>query len=314
MDLVADAGGPIGRAVTEQLVGQGQLVRVLTADAACRDLWRGRGVEVNEGDPKHAASWTKALAGVQTLIVILPPFLSEEGLLGDVDDYRSALMDALSSGGSDFRADHAREIKIVLLSAMGAEKKLGWADTLGQLESDLKDICEDLTIIRTAYLMENLASGMAMAKHHSVLPSFFIEKQSYAMVARNDLVNILVSAALDPLAGYSLLELHGPEAYSLDDIVEAGRNVLNKHIASLSLPEDDWLQIMMDQGLDESAAVLWRDYYSQMNQGNITSDPKATPIAGESKLSDALFQVWKVMRQKERAAIDPDKKVYEGLV
>ncbi|WP_421779678.1 SDR family oxidoreductase [Kiloniella litopenaei] len=314
MYLVADASGPIGRAVTEQLVGQGQLVRVLTADAACRDLWRGRGVDVNEGDPKHASSWAKALSGVQTLIAILPPFLSEEGLLGAADGYRSALVEALSSGGSDFRADHAQKIKIVLLSAMGAEKEIGWAKILGQLEGELKSCCENLTIIRTAFIMENLASGMAMAKHHSVLPSFFIEKQNYAMVARNDLVSVLVSAALDPLDGYSLLELHGPEAYNLDDIVEAGRNVLNKHIASLSLPENDWLQIMIDQGLDESAALMWRDYYTQMNLGNITSDPNATPIAGESKLSDALFQVWKLMRQKERAAIDPEKKIYEGLV
>ena len=181
MYLVADAGGPIGRAVTEQLVGQGQLVRVLTADDACRDLWRGRGVEVNEGDPKHAASWTKALSGVQTLIAILPPFLSEEGLLGAADGYRSALVEALSSSGSDFRADHAREIKIVLLSAMGAEKKIGWAKTLGQLESELKSCCENLTIIRTAFIMENLASGMAMAK--------YAPNQSNALALMNFLVS-----------------------------------------------------------------------------------------------------------------------------
>jgi len=305
MYLIADASGPIGRAVIEQLLGQGQLVRILTTDVECRTLWRGRGVDVNEGDPKHSASWVKAFDGVETVILISPPYARKDGSLKDSGSYRSAFMEAF--------ADLSKEVKVVLLSAMGAEAKLGWTNQLGELENQIGRYSENVTTIRSTFLMENLAPSLSMAKHHSVFPSFLVENISFPMVATKDLVSVLVSAAVEPITGHNLLELHGPQPYSLDDIVEAGRNVLSKHIASLSLPEDQWHQILRDQGLDAESASLWAVFYSAMNSGEIQPDPNATPIAGDTVLSDALFQMWKNLRQRERAAIDPEKKVYAGL-
>ncbi|MFD2204989.1 NAD(P)H-binding protein [Kiloniella antarctica] len=305
MYLIADAAGPIGRAVTEQLLGQGQLVRILTTDVECRNLWRGRGAELNEGDPRHASSWNKALEGVNTALLIAPPYSNENGSLKDSTAYHSALIDALSQT--------KEKPKILFLSALGAKGAHGWASSLGELESELSKLCPDLTVIRPAFLMENLAPALSMAKHHSVFPSFLAEKVAFPMVSQRDLVSVLVAAIVDPIEGHHLMELHGAEPYDLSEIIEAGHNVLTKHIASLSLPEDQWQSIMEDQGLSSESAKLWIAYYQAMNAGYIKPDPKATPLAGETALSDALFQIWKSIRQSERAAIDPERKIHESL-
>ncbi|MEH6629332.1 MAG: NAD(P)H-binding protein [Halopseudomonas aestusnigri] len=305
MYLIADAAGPIGRAVMEQLLGQGQLVRVLTADAGCRNLWRGRGAEVNEGDPRHAYSWDKALDGVETVLLIAPPYSSDIGSLRDSATYQSALIETLSKS--------PKVPNVIFLSALGAKELCGWPHFLGEMEAQLAEFCPNLTIIRPAFLMENLAPALTMARHHSVLPSFLAEKISFPMVARKDLVSVLVAAILDPIEGHNLMELHGPEPYDLSEIVEAGHNVLTKHIASITLPEDQWQPIMEDQGLKPESAKLWVDYYNAMNGGHIKADPNATPLAGETTLSDALFQIWKSIRQRERAAIDPERNIHESL-
>ncbi|WP_419903402.1 hypothetical protein [Kiloniella sp.] len=305
MYLIADAAGPVGRAATEQLLGQGQLLRILTADTQCRDLWRGRGAVVNEGDPRHASSWVQALDGIKSVLLLAPPFSTEVGSLRDYKAYHSALIEALSKV--------EKKPNVIFLSALGAKEQLGWAKQLGEMEGQLRDVCPDLIIIRASFLMENLAPALSMAKHHSVLPSFLSENVSFSMVGTKDLVSVLVGAVLDPVEGVNLMELHGPETYDLSDVVEAGHKVLIKHIASLSLPEEQWQSIMEDQGLDPESAKLWIDYYRGMNKGLIVSDPIATPLAGETSLSDVLFQVWKNIRTVERAAIDPEKKLHKSL-
>ncbi|WP_020590338.1 hypothetical protein [Kiloniella laminariae] len=306
MYLIADAAGPIGRSVTEQLVGQGQLVRILTADASCRDLWRGRGAEVNEGDPAHKASWIKALDGVQRLLLILPPFSRDDGSFTYRENYCKALFEALD--------DVPEKPEVILLSAMGAGEATGWADFFSDVEKKLMDRCRDLMVLRIAFLMENLAPALTMAKSHSVFPVFLADGPAFPMVANRDVVSLLLSALLDPAAGQQLLELHGPRAFNLDDISEAVRNVLSKHIAAISLPEDQWSQIFQDQGLSAETAQQWIIYYQGLNSGLVCADPQAIPLAGETSLSDALFQIWKALQRDERAAVDPERKIYEGLV
>jgi TrkA-N domain len=85
--LLVAARGPVGVALVERLVAEGDDVRVVEGDAAAAARWRELGAHVAAGRPYDADLVERAAQGVRTLVIA-----------GEIDDPGAAIAGAVAAG------------------------------------------------------------------------------------------------------------------------------------------------------------------------------------------------------------------------
>src|SRR5262245_18835912 len=102
MFLVTGAGGFLGSAVVDQLLAQGQRVRVLVRDAAKVERLRQQGVEVVVGDVRSPEALRSAVEGVDVILhcaaAVGPHFSKREIYETNLTGVRN-LLDAVEQSG-----------------------------------------------------------------------------------------------------------------------------------------------------------------------------------------------------------------------
>jgi uncharacterized protein YbjT (DUF2867 family) len=249
MIAVMGAAGNVGGKVANQLIGQGQPVRVLEHRRSLEDLGR-RGAEVVTGDLTDAGEVGVLLKDVTAALVELPDVVTEPEFTATRSRMSRVIADALAESG-------VGHVVALSTTAAGDPGATGPAAGLRELEQRLAGLQDrSVLVLRSPFYMENLLAGIPLIRSQGINGSAIDADLGLPMIATRDVAREAAARlARRDFGGHGVKLLAGPE----DVTMRAATRALGER---LGLPELPYVQFpaagvreaLRGSGMSEEAA------------------------------------------------------------
>lgn len=242
--LVTTPTGHIGHRVLERLKGHAE-VAVFVRDPA---RLSATNVTVHTGDLEDAAALTKAAAGAEAMLFIIPPNKT-------VTDWGGWMHSLALNAAQAIRANPVG--RVVFISSFGAQlPNLGPISMLGKEEETLRAAAPNLTIVRAAYYMENLLASVPTVRDASTVYNVFAPDFQMPMIATRDIGDVAAARLLDASwSGQSIRGLQGPADITFPDVSRAIGKALNRAVNYVQAPVEVAEGGMRAAGMSEAVAT-----------------------------------------------------------
>jgi uncharacterized protein YbjT (DUF2867 family) len=242
MYVVTGATGQVGSSVADYLLKQNKKVRVVVRSAEKGEPWAKRGAQVAIADVTNRDALAKALKDAEVVFVFNPPNYTSPDMLKDTEEVLDAYVDVLKESNVE---------RIVGLSSIGGhlEHGTGMIKVSWILESKLKQLDIPTTFVRPPNFYDNWKPQKEMIlKNNSILSFFLPLDEKIPQVSSIDIGQTIAKAMIaDPWKGIKIIELYGPEEYSVNDVADAFSKVFNKQIVAVGMPESAWKDFFINQ-------------------------------------------------------------------
>jgi uncharacterized protein YbjT (DUF2867 family) len=283
MIAVAGVSGHTGRAVASTLLGQGQRVRVIVRDEKKGAEWQSRGVEVAVASLNDATSLTRALSGVTTAYLLIPPIYDAADLLAAQALTRDAIVGAITGS----RVGH-----VVFLSSIGAHEPSGTGPVraLYHAEQALRKLSTPVSVLRAPYFLENWAAVLPVVAAQNVMPSFLPLDKALEMAATADIGEYAAGLlAAPPPAALRIVEFSGPRRISPRDVATDLTALTGRPITPIQAPLDQVVPTFTHAGMSPNAAQLFEEMYGALAAGRLNFEsPDAPHARGRRTPGDVL--------------------------
>src|SRR5258708_15278281 len=247
MFVVLGASGNTGKVVASTLLAQGEAVRGVVHNAAKGQALKDKGAEVAVADAEDRTALEHALTGAEGAYVLLPPALSSSQFRVDNDRRAKNIAAAIGAAG----VEH-----VVLLSSMGAQHPDGTGPILRLHDAEAtiggtlsaRGRTRAMTLLRTAYFMENWASAL-QGVAQGILPTFLLAEKAIQMVATRDIGRVAARVLAEGGSGKRIINLAGPDEYSPVDVAAAVGRVVGKPIVAQQFPEETMAAALLAAGM-----------------------------------------------------------------
>lgn len=265
MFVIFGASGKVGRVTAAALRGAGQAVRtVVRSERQGEDLAR-LGCEIALADLLNPASVANAINGAHAVQILCP------------------LPGGDTQPGNTMRrmievATHALRVnpppRVLALSDYGAELDGGTGITMlfHALETQLKPVVKNLTLLRAAEHMQNWARVLPVALATGGLPSLHHPlSKRFPTVAAQDVGLLAAELLLDDVrvSEPRIVSIEGPRRVSALDVARTLSDVSGREIAARELPRSEWTSTLLRGGLSAGHAQLITELYDTHNAGRI---------------------------------------------
>jgi NAD(P)H dehydrogenase (quinone) len=256
---VTAATGQLGRLVVAKLKAKrpaSEIVALARHPAKAADL----GVAVREADYSKPETLAKALAGVDTLLLISSSEIGQR-----VAQHRNVIEAAKKAGVK-------RIVYTSLLRAGSTPLSLGEEHRV--TEADLKASGVPFTILRNGWYTENhtAAIGGALAGGAYVGTS---GEGKISAAARADYADAAVAALTSEGHAGRTYELAGDEAFTLKDLAAEISRQSGKTIPYKNLPESDYAAALSGHGLPPGIAKAIAGWGVDASKGALFDDSRA---------------------------------------
>ncbi|MFY0564337.1 NmrA family NAD(P)-binding protein [Archangium lansingense] len=283
MFVVTGASGHTGSVVARTLLEQGQRVRVILRDEEKAEPWRQWGAEVVLADLRDVAALAMAMVGARGAYLIVPPPVPAstgvmEACWSVVDSMRRAVEE---SGLPHF----------VLLSSVGAQhpEGTGFVKTLYLAERELGSLGRPMTILRSAYFMENWGEGLPAVVDSGVMPDFIAPAdRKLHMVATRDVGELAARLLREPTLGRRVLELAGPVEYSPLEVADTLARLLGRPIRVEEHTPAAQVPMLMGMGYSAEVAHLLEELDDAIHHGRLTFEHPIHVVRGWTTLDEVL--------------------------
>src|SRR5262245_4130369 len=234
--LVIGATGLVGLEVCRRLKESGADVRALirtTCDAQKRAELERLGVELAQGDLKDPASLARACAGVQSVISTASSTLTRQsGDSIETVDRRGqlALVDAARAAGVEhFVFVSFRDNPAIRFPLTEAKR---------EVETALKESGMANTILQATHFMEvTLTPGLGSDAANGKVSIYGDGGQPISWISYKDVARAAAAAVAEPGARHTVIELGGPQALSVREVVRMFEAAGAGEIATETVPE-----------------------------------------------------------------------------
>ena len=233
MILVVGASGSLGGMITQGLLAQGKLVRILTrGNPACAALIKAGAASV-EGDLKDPASLARAVKGVTTVITTA----NAAQRSGD-DTFES--VDLVGNQNLIDAAAAASVKQFIFTSAFAADAESpdAFMSYKGRTEQALATSGMNYTILAPHVFMEvwfGMVIGTALQQGEPVtLVGRGDHRHSFVSVG--DVVSVALAAVDNPAAFNQRIAIGGPEAVSWTEVVRRVAQVIGRALSVTYVP------------------------------------------------------------------------------
>ena len=278
--VVFGASGQTGSVVADDLLTQSLPVRVVLRSGKTEELWKSKGAQVAFADVSDANAIAKALEGARKAYVINPPAYDVSDMSAVARNVGKAYKYALN--GSSVT-------NVVLLSSVGAQHPTGTGNikTTHLMESTFEEVQAPVAILRAAWFMENWASVASVASEQGVLPSFLYPlDRKIPMISAIDIGRTAAALLSEDFTGRRILELHGPEGYSPDDVAVAFSSVLGHGVYAVPTPESQWQKTLAGFGFSPQVVRDWMEMLLGFNSGHIAFEGAGETWRGQTTIED----------------------------
>jgi uncharacterized protein YbjT (DUF2867 family) len=260
--VIAGATGRVGSTVAGALLERGEAVTVIVRDEASSLDWTRRGAAVARGsldDRRFVRHTVRDAAGLFTL---LPENIRSE----DFHAARRRMADAIAGATRDSGVPH-----VVMLSALAAvlPEGNGPAKDLHYCEQQLRASARHLTVLRSCYFQDNVATVLPVAIHTGIYPNFFGSADApIPMIATEDLGRFAAQALLRPPAAQEIVDVFGP-LYSIRQVAHALTVVLGRDVEVFNVPPERHRDTLTEAGLARPVADTVAELFAAFNAGLI---------------------------------------------
>ena len=294
MFAVLGASGHTGRVVAENLLKQGQKVRVVGRSAdRLRDLGN-EGAEIVVADATDAPGLTKALRDVDGAYVLVPPNSTSNDYRAFQDRVSDAIAAAVQNSGIK---------RVVALSSIGADKASGTGPVVGlyNLEQKLKQIDGvNVLNLRAGYFMENTLPQVAVVRMMGSLVGPLRPDLKLPMIATRDIGDAAAEALVrGDFRGKQTKELQGQRDI---DYVEAaaiiGKAIGKPSLGYIQAPDEQLRGAMVQMGMSANLVGLILEMAGALNSGHMKAlEPRSagntTPTAFETFVEEEFAPAYR---------------------
>ncbi len=251
--LVTGGTGNVGSQALKSLLANKSLkVRALVRHAAKAQWIADLGGELVEGDLNDSAAVGRAMADVQTLVLIAPPHVRASEQAGKL------LAIAKQAGVQ----------KIVRLSAIKAGEN-GPTDNTRQhaiTERAIRESGMRYVILRPNYFMQNLLGNLGSIVGEGKLYAGMGDG-AVALIDARDVGDALAAAVLTDKFDGSVLELSGPKSIHHSGVAAAIGKALGRNVAYVAVPPEAAGEAVRAFGLDDWTVQVIVDYSRAYSNG-----------------------------------------------
>ena len=267
MYVVAGVSGQTGSVVALTLLAAGKPVRVIVRSEEKGREFKERGAEVAVLSLEDSNALAAALRGATGAYLLIPPPGPEvSGIIARghrvIDSFAAALQKS--------PVPH-----VVLLSSVGAQHPDG-TGPIAMLHYGERTLAAlrgtRFTFLRAAYFLENLGGLLGAVQHAGILPAVSNPRHAFPMVASQDIGEAAAQALLHPPASNEVIELSGPQEYSLADAAAAFSQTLGKTINVVPIPPEGIVPALTQSGMGEEMAGLYREMVLAIDSGRVAFD------------------------------------------
>ncbi|MBI2394961.1 MAG: NmrA family NAD(P)-binding protein [Deltaproteobacteria bacterium] len=283
MFTIFGATGNTGSVVASELLAQGKKVRIVVRSKEKGAALAARGAEIALGDVLDAASVAAALKGAEGAYLLVPPDPTST-------DLRARGRAIVANYAAALRASPIAHAAV--LSSVAAHEPAGTGpivvvhhaeEVLGALGATR------FTFVRAAYFMENLLGFAHPMKVDGTLPVFGGgESFRFPMVATRDIGRTAAAALLAPPSANEVIELSGPEEYSMNDAAAVASKVLGREVIARALPIEGLVPTYTSLGISADVAGLYREMTEGLAKGLVKFEGKGRAVRGEVTLAEVL--------------------------
>lgn len=249
MYLIVGATGNVGSEVVDQLLADGEQVRVFTRDAQKASHLQGR-VEVALGDLTQADTLAKALVGVEAVFLM-------NGVL-DGNAFRQAI-EAMKAAGRP---------RVVFLSTLFAADL---DSPIGQVHKDKEDVIRASglhgSFVRAGNFMTNTFQWLDTIRESGTVFNGMGAGKT-APVAPQDIAAVAVKALTDPDAA-EIYEVTGEELLTLPEQVATLSRVLGKPIRVVEITSAQAEEGLLKAGFPPFVAKAVSHSYEDIRNGKM---------------------------------------------
>ena len=279
---IMGATGQTGSAAAQALLAQGLPVRVVVRRAESASSWQAQGADAALADAKDADALTQAFTGCDGVYLMNPPALTDPDLFATA---------RLTVAAQVAAAKRAGIRKVVGLSSGGAEHASGTGNILTGhiLEKELAGYPGAVTVLRASYFMENWGGMLPIVKAGGVLPSMLVPlDRAMEMQAARDVGTAAATLLTETWEGHRIVESHGPEDYSPNDVAATLMEILGKPVLAVPVPREQWEGIFGSFGFPPVTVAAFCEMTEGLNNGHITFNGGHRAIRGKTTLEAAL--------------------------
>ena len=264
---VMGASGNTGRRISEQLLLEGEQIRVLGRAAGRLAGFESRGAEVLAGYAADAAYLTRAFHGAEAVYTLLPPDPQSRDLRQKWDQEGAAIAKAIRDSGVRY---------VVFLSSVGADLPEGTGPIAGLCaqEERLRRLPEvNVLILRPASFFENFYAILGLVKHQGINGGAVAPDLRIPMIATRDIADVAATAlqARD-WSGVVVRELLGARDLTFAEATRIlGVQIGKPDLPYVQFPYADFAASLVQMGVSENVAGLYAEMARAFNERRLDS-------------------------------------------
>jgi len=269
MILVTTPTGNTGSMILQQLVEQGQQVRIFVRDQEKISAAILEKVEIATGSLLNESEFTEALQGCDTLYFCVPQSNTQEDVNAYYENFANVASNAIKNAGTR---------RVVYLSSGGKESNLqaGLITALHKVEDIISQSGASVRALRCPVFYESILYQTASLKDTGM---FFLPIDgNYKMpqVAVKDIASKAVELLIDKTwAGVEGYVIQGPENISYNDIAIQLSELTGKPIRFQQVSNDDYMKTLLRQHhTSEAFAVSLTEMLTAIGNGLYDTEPR----------------------------------------
>ena len=268
MIVVTTPTGFIGSKLVEDLLATGERVRVIARDPNKLGPALRAQVDAIQGSSDDSAVLGRALAGAESIFLVVPPLFSAPDVLAHYLSFTRPVITAMQQHGVK---------RVVTVSGIGrrVNTKAGLVTCSLEKDRELERAGLDVRALWCPGFMENVLRSVATLQTQSAFfgPSRPDLRSPY--VATRDIAAVAARLLRDrSWSGPGGVAVLGPEDLSLEDQANILSEVLGRAIRYQQVPADGYKAQLMQYGASENFAQGLLEMVAAKNEGLDLSEPR----------------------------------------
>ncbi|MCF0074450.1 NAD(P)H-binding protein [Dyadobacter sp. CY261] len=266
--IITGSLGNIGLPVTKNLIAAGHEVTVISSNPAKKEQIESLGAQPAIGSVQDETFLETAFQGGDIAYLMIPSDFSVTDYAQFQREVADKYVQALQAAGID---------RIVLLSSVGAHlrKGAGPIDALGYLEEKLATIAGlQVKILRPSYFFNNLYAQIDLIKNAGITGSNFgATEEKLVLVDTDDIAKVAAEQLLAPFTEtQTITYISSDERHPSEIAAVLGAAVGKPGTPWVPFSDEDAFNGMLQAGLNESFASLYRDMGQALQNGTMQED------------------------------------------
>ena len=263
MYVITGATGNTGSVVANELLAEGQQVRVIGRNEKRLRPFADKGAEPFVADLTNQSGLRSAFSGAKAVYAMIPPDISQQ----DVLTYQSRVREAIAGALEQSAVRH-----VVALSSIGADKPEGTGPVLGlrRFEQRLDSIAGlNVLHLRAGYFMENTLAQLSLIQTLGFSTGPLDPKLSLPMIATRDIGKAAADALLKlEFSGQQRRELLGQRDLTYTEVAKIiGRAVGMPNLEYHQATPEQVRESLTKMGMSLNMANLLLEMCDSLNSG-----------------------------------------------